>query len=55
MKVGDDKELTLTTRLTGSATHWKWKDHNLAKKEEQFKLYVRVDRRIEQEKRCQLF
>ncbi len=36
MKVGDDKELTLTARLTDYATRWRWKYENRAKKDEQF-------------------
>ena len=42
MKVGDDKLLTLTVRLTDSHTHWRWKDCDWVKKEKQLKLVVRV-------------
>ena len=46
MKVGDDKWLTLTARLTDSATHWRWNDECLACKDDQFELLVEVIKKI---------
>ena len=46
MKVGDEKELTLTARLTDSATYWSWRNENQAKKDEQFSMNVKVFEKI---------
>ena len=46
MKVGDGKFPKLTARLTDSATHWRWFDKDWTKKDEQFTLMVRVDKKI---------
>jgi len=45
MKVGDEKELTLTARLTDSATHWRWNNEDYTPKDGQFKLDVRVGKK----------
>ena len=43
MKVGDQKGLKLTARLDDpSKKYWHWRNHNLAIKDEQFRLNVWV-------------